>query len=141
MNRFLLIPLILLAGCAQLPPPAGDAAAKRFETVPDRAVIYLLRHVHDRNFAAPIQIDDQQIGTTYRATFMRLVLPSGRHQIAGTAGDGGRIDLQVDAGKIYYVNQTTWGYDSLSSSKFDLVDEKYGQSTALLGTLNSEFIR
>jgi hypothetical protein len=141
MNRFLLIPLILLAGCAQLPPPAGDAAAKRFETVPDRAVIYVVRHIHDRNFAAPIRIDEQPIGTTYRATFMRLVVPSGRHQIAGMAGDSGSIELQADAGKIYYVNQTTWGYDSLSSSKFDLVDEKYGRSTALLGTLNTEYIR
>jgi hypothetical protein len=72
---------------------------------------------------------------------MRLVVPSGRHQIAGMAGDSGSIELQADAGKIYYVNQTTWGYDSLSISNFDLVDEKYGRSTALLGTLNTEYIR
>ncbi len=39
MYRYLLIALLLLTGCTQLPPPPGNAAAKRFEAVPDRAVI------------------------------------------------------------------------------------------------------
>jgi hypothetical protein len=44
MTRFLLIALLLLAGCvAPLPPMPEDAVAKRFEPLPDKAVIYLAR--------------------------------------------------------------------------------------------------
>jgi hypothetical protein len=49
MTRFLLIPLLLLVGCAaQLPPMPEDATAKRFEPLPDKGVIYLVRPRTDR---------------------------------------------------------------------------------------------
>lgn len=141
MKRHLLIVLILLAGCAQLPPPPGDAAAKRFETVPDRAVIYVVRHPQERHFVAPIMLDDEMMGSTYRGTFMRLVVPAGKHQIAGFAGDNGRISLQAEAGKLYFINQTTWGYSSLAGSTFQLVDAGYGRAMVLGGTLTNEVIQ
>lgn len=141
MNRFLLIATLMLAGCAQLPPLPGDAAAKRFEPVPDRAVIYLVRHTLDRNFVAPILLDDEMMGSTYRGTYMRLVVPGGMHRIAGVAGDSGLIRIQATPGQIYFINQTTWGYDALSSSKFELVDSQFGRSVVLSGTMTAEFVR
>jgi hypothetical protein len=141
MYRYLLIALLLLTGCAQLPPPPGDAAAKRFEAVPDRAVIYVLRSPTERDFVAPIMLDDEMIGSTYRGTFMRLVVPSGQHKIAGFAGDSGQISLQAGVGKLYFINQTTFGYSSLTGSNFQLVDEKFGRSLALNGTLTNEVIK
>jgi hypothetical protein len=141
MNRILLIALLLLTACAQLPPQPGDAAAKRFEPVPDRAVIYVLRSPVEREFVAPIMLDDEMMGSTYRGTFMRLVVPAGQHQIAGFAGDSGRISLKTEAGKLYFINQTTFGYSSLTGSTFQLVDEQYGRSIALGGTLTSEVIK
>ena len=73
MARILLIGAILLfAGCGQLPPMPEDAVAKRFEPLPDRAVIYLARHRFDRDFIAPVMLDDQMIGSTYRGTYMRI---------------------------------------------------------------------
>ena len=142
MNRLLLPALLLLAGCAaQLPPLPGDAPAKRFETVPDRAVIYLVRHPMERDFAAPVMLNDEMIGATYRGTYMRLVVPAGKHRIAGFAADSGRIDLQVEPGRIYFVNQTIWGFRSFSGSHFELVDAQYGRSMVLGGTMTSEVIR
>ena len=141
MNRFLLIPTLLLAGCVQLPPLPGDAAAKRFEPVPDRAVIYVARHAFERNFVAPIKLNDEMMGSTYRGTYMRLVVPAGPHRIAGLAGDNGLIEIQTKPGQIYFINQTTWGYDALSNSKFELVDAQYGRSVVLGGTMAAEFIR
>lgn len=40
---------ILIAGCAQLPPTPQDIQAKKFEGVPDKAVIYRVRDIPDFN--------------------------------------------------------------------------------------------
>jgi hypothetical protein len=141
MNRFLPIVLLMLAACAQLPPMPGDAAAKRFEPVADRAVIYVGRHTFDRRFVAPIMLNDEMLGATYQGTYTRIVVPGGKYRIAGFAADSGQIDLQVRPGQIYFINQTTWGYDSLSGSQFQLVDAQYGRSVVLSGTMTSEFVR
>lgn len=141
MNRFLLLALLLLSGCAQLPPMPGDADAKRFETVPDRAVIYIVRPVSDRNFVAPIMLDDQMMGSTYRGTYMRLVIPGGLHHIAGFAVDNGRISLQAEPGQIYFIQQTTWGYSSLQGSVFQRVEAQTGRNLVLAGTMTNEVVR
>ena len=86
-------------------------------------------------------LDDEMIGSTYRGTFMRLVVPSGQHKIAGFAGDSGQISLQAGVGELYFINQTTFGYCSLTGSNFQLVDEKFGRSLALNGTLTNEVIK
>lgn len=141
MNRFLLLALLLLSGCAQLPPMPGDADAKRFEAVPDRAVIYIVRPALDRHFVAPIMLDDQMMGSTYRGTYMRLVVPGGAHHIAGFAVDNGRISLQAEPGQIYFIQQTTWGYSSLQGSVFQRVEAQTGRNLVLAGTMTNEVVR
>ena len=141
MNRFLLIAILMLASCAQLPPLPGDAAAKRFEAVPDRAVIYVARHAFERNFVAPIMLNDEMMGSTYRGTYMRLVVPGGTHRIAGFSGDNGLIVVQAKPSQIYFISQTTRGYDSLTGSTFQFVDADYGRSMVLGGTMITEIIR
>ena len=140
MTRYLLIVLLILAGCAQLPPPPGDAAAKKFEIVPDRSVIYVARHVLDKDFAAPIMLDGAPIGTTYNGTFMRIVVPAGAHRITGFAGDSGSIQLKTEPGKLYFINQSVSGFRSLDSSTFQLVDAKHGRTLVLNGILGNEII-
>ena len=133
--------LLALSACAPLPPMPGDAAAKRFEAVPDRAVIYLVRHPLERYFVAPVMLDDQPIGSTYKGTYIRVVAPGGMHRIAGMGNDSGAIRLNAEAGQIYFISQTTYGYDSLSGSSFQIVDAQYGRSMVLGGTMTSEVIR
>jgi hypothetical protein len=134
--------LFALSACVPLPPLPGDAAAKRFEPVPDRAVIYLVRHPLDSAIPAPILLDDEMIGSTYQGTYIRMVVPGGAHRIAGMAGDSGSIRLQTEQGRIYFVNQHTWEVRrSLGGSAFQLVDAQYGRSLVLSGTLTSEVIR
>jgi len=141
MTRYFLPALLLLAGCAQLPPPSGDAEAKRFETIADRAVIYVVRHPLDRRFVATIQLDDQMLGSTYHGTFMRLVVPGGQYLISGYGVDSGQVRLNTAPGNIYYVSQSTWGFDSLQGSIFQQIDAVAGQSMVRSGTLTSEFVR
>ena len=141
MTRNLLLSLLFLGGCTQLPPMPGDAAAKRFEPVPDRAVIYVARQVHDLNFIAPIMLDDEPIGPTYKGTYMRLVVPAGVHSITGYATDSGSIRLQTDPGGLYFVQQTALGFKALTGSLFEAVDAAYGRSVVLNGTMANEIIR
>ncbi len=133
--------LFALSACAPMPPAPGDAAAKRFEPVSDRAVIYVVRHPSERPFVAPILFDDQAIGSTYKGTYIRVVAPGGTHRISGMAGDSGLITLQAQPGQVYFINQTTYGYDALSGSQFQLVDAQYGRSMVLGGTMTGEFVR
>jgi len=133
--------LFALSACAPMPPLPGDAAAKRFETVPDRAVIYLVRHPVEREFVASVMLNDQPIGVTYKGTFIRMVVPGGMYRIAGMAGDSGSIRVQAEQGKIYFVDHRTMGYDTLTGSIFQVVDAQYGRSMVLGGSLTSEVIR
>ncbi len=133
--------LFALSACVPLPPLPGDAAAKRFEPVPDRAVIYVVRHPLEPNFVAPILLDDQMIGPTYPGTYIRMVVPGGMHRIAGFAVDSGLINLQAQPGQIYFISQTTYGFKrSLTRSSFQLVDAQFGRSLVLGGTMTSEVI-
>ena len=134
--------LVALSSCVPLPPLPGDAAAKRFEPVAGRAVIYLVRHPLDSTIPAPILLDDEMIGSTYHGTYIRAVVPGGRHRISGFAADSAVIDIQAQSGQIYFVNQTTWNVrGSLGGSVFQLVDAQYGRSVVLNGTMTSEVIR
>ena len=93
MTRLLLITLLtlLFAGCAQLPPPPEDAAAKRFVAIPGKSVIYLARHALEPRYVATVALDDNMIGSTYRGTYIRIELPPGKHRLRGMAGDSGSI--------------------------------------------------
>jgi hypothetical protein len=35
---------LILAGCAQVPPSPQEIGAKKFEAVPDRAVVYIVQN-------------------------------------------------------------------------------------------------
>jgi hypothetical protein len=133
--------LVALSACAPLPPLPGDAAAKRFEPVADRAVIYVVRHPLELDFVAPVLLDDQSIGSTYRGTYIRVVVPGGMHRFAGMAADSGAIRLKAEPGQIYFINHSTFGYSSLTGSSFQLVDAQFGRSMVLGGAMTSEFIQ
>jgi hypothetical protein len=139
MNRFLLIAMLLVlsTGCAQLPPPPEDASAKRFESLPGKAVIYLARHALEPGFVAPVAIDDTMIGSTYRGTFMRIEVPAGNHILRGMAGDNGSINLATEAGQLYFVQHRAHGYRGFVSSSFDLVDAAYGRELVMGGQITA----
>lgn len=102
----LLAGLLSFAGCAQLPPSPADLQAKKFETLPDRAAIYIVRTAAGFNQdGATLLLDDTVTITTYPGTYYRWEVAPGRHHIAGYASDSGNISLSVEAGRIYFVQQ------------------------------------
>ena len=128
----LLLPLSLIAGCVTpLPPSAEEIAAKRFETVPGKAVVYLFRDIVNYGVVpAPVALDGIQVGSSFGGTFFRFVLEPGRHRIEGMYVDNGAIEITVAANQLYFLQQTVQVTRnvSLSSSTFNVADATTGRS-------------
>ena len=137
MFRLLLVAALALAGCAPLPPSPEDLDAKRFEPVPGKAVIYLVRDLPDvSREAASVMLDDNLMGSTYPGTYFRWVVEPGRRQIRGFAGDAGSITVDVAPGGIYFVQQSyTRGFTGFGQSFFRPIPEPYGRGAVLRGEL------
>jgi hypothetical protein len=136
MFRVLLLALFL-AGCAPLPPSAKDLEAKRFELVPGKAVIYLVREYPDvSREAGTVMLDDNVMGSTYPGTYFRWVVEPGRHQIRGFAGDAGSMTLDVASDRMYFVRQSyTRGFTGFGQSFFRPIPETYGRGAIMRAEL------
>lgn len=118
---------MLLAGCAQLAPAPQDLQAKRFEALPDRAVIYLVRDravLSDRG--APIWLGNAIKITTYPGTYFRWEVAPGVHRITGDEADFGTIALEAAPGRIYFVEQQL--SERHDVSYFYVIDEQHGRA-------------
>jgi hypothetical protein len=136
MFRLLLLAL-LVAGCAPLPPSPEDIAAKRFEQVPGKSVIYLVREYPDLSReVATVMLDDQMMGSTHPGTYFRWVVEPGRHQIRGYAGDNGSITIDVGPDRMYFIQQSvSLFFHGFAQSFFRLIPESYGRAAVLRSEL------
>ena len=122
--------VLVLASCTSFPrtPPPEDVAAKRFDSVPDKAVIYLFRpQVGFVGDGASIMLDEHLLGTTYPGTYLRLEIAPGRHRLAGFAGDSGHFDFDAQPGRLYFIEQVVMRLMHFDRSHFQVVPEGYGR--------------
>jgi hypothetical protein len=108
MWRVLLLAL-LLAGCAQLPPSPADIQAKRFESVPDKAVIYVVRTPMDSWEPSGLALDSVSQITTHRGTYYRWEVTPGTHSVTGLGFGVASVTLTTTPGKIYFLEHTVLG--------------------------------
>jgi hypothetical protein len=136
MFRVLLLAFVM-AACAPLPPSPQDLEAKRFEMVPGKAVIYLVRDDPDvSRDPGTLMLDDMMMGSSYPGTYFRWVVDPGRHQIRGYAGDTGSITMDVSADRMYFVQHSySRGFFGFGQSFFRVVPESYGRGAVLRGEL------
>jgi hypothetical protein len=135
--RALAFVLLLVVGCAPLPPSPADIEAKRFEPVPGKAVIYLVRDRPDfTDEPTTLMLDEYMMGTTYPGTYFRWVVEPGRRHIRGFAGDAGSITLDVAPDRMYFVQQrVTRFFHGFAQSLFSIVPEPHGRAAVLRATL------
>ena len=126
----------MCAACAQLPPSPADLQAKKFETVPDRAVIYVVRGAAGFNQeGATLLLDDTVMITTYPGTYYRWVVAPGSHRVAGYASDSGTISVNVERGRIYFVQQWV-SFGMLGPrSRFSQVPQNEGRAVVMQSEL------
>ncbi len=128
IQRVLFLALcILVAGCADAalvyklanPPTvpladtSADAEAKRFNPLPDKATIYVIREdiFAGQAILLDIVIDGKPLGKLARGTYFTASVPPGRRAVSFTgeapfAGEeiSGTENLDVEAGHLYFLD-------------------------------------
>jgi len=115
----LVLLLVLLGACASTPeaPVQSDAEAKRFESAPRAAIIYLYRaDAPGGSATSTIWVDGHIVGQTLPATYFRVPVRPGRNRISAYAGDQGRLEIETREGGIYFVSMRVAGTDETPSS-------------------------
>jgi hypothetical protein len=110
----LVLLLAFLGACASTPEssPQSDAEAKRFESAPRAAIIYLYRaDTPGSSATSTIWLDGRIVGQTLPATYFRVPVRPGRNRISAYAGDQGQLEIETREGGIYFVSMRVAGTD------------------------------
>jgi hypothetical protein len=133
----ILLTALLLAGCAQLPPTPQDIQAKTFQTLPDKAVIYVVRSRMDSYEASGLSLDDGAPITTQPGSYYRWEVAPGRHRVAGFAAANESVVLTTEAGKIYFLEHSVIGTrrSGAQSTFLRQIDEPQGRALVMRSQL------
>ena len=126
-----------IAACAQISPsPEQTRAAQKMEAVPGKSVVYIVQDSFPDHNAGLILDDGTQI-RTWPGTFYRWVTIPGARTIRSSAGSlSASINLQVEAGKIYFVRHSLRGIrGGATSARLHKVDDRTGRRLVTTGTL------
>ena len=102
----ILLSALLLAGCVQLPPTPEDIQAQKFESVPGKSVIYVVRQLVDSDEGRTLLLDDRAMITTYRGTYYRWEVEPGTHRVAGFGWGSELVTLNTVPGRLYFLEHT-----------------------------------
>jgi len=114
----LVLLLALLGACASTPEATvqSDAEAKRFESAPRAAIIYLYRaDAPGGSGTSTIWVDGHIVGQTLPATYFRVPVRPGRNRISAYASDQGHLDIETREGAIYFASMRVAGTDETPS--------------------------
>jgi len=128
----ILLSALLLAGCAQLPPTPQDIQAKTFTSVPDKAVIYIVRTPMDSYESSGLSLDDGGPITTHPGTYYRWEVTPGVHRIAGFAAANESVTLTTAPGRIYFLEHTVMGTRRSGAQSTFLRQINEGEGRALV---------
>jgi hypothetical protein len=138
MWRGITIGMLLLAGCAQLPPTAEDLQSKKFEAAPGKAAIYIVRPRVDSPNDGTILIGNNGMITTRQGTYYRWEATPGARRIQGYGPYNASVTVQAEAGKVYFVQHTVVGDPDdggVSSMHLQQVNERYGRQLVSIAQL------
>ena len=126
----IILSVLLLAGCVQLPPSPADVEAKRFQPVPDQSVIYIVRTPLDSRETSPLALDDRIQISTWEGTYYRWIVPPGSHRVAGIGRANEVVTLTTTPGGIYFLEHTVRGTMRTGPTTTALrqIDEQHGRS-------------
>lgn len=97
-----------LSACAPLPLAPVDIDAKRFEALPDKAVVYIVRTPGDSRHMGPLSVGDTGMISTHPNTYYRWEVNPGP-QVISAFGTSTEITIRAEAGQLHFVRQTVIG--------------------------------
>ena len=139
LNIIIASAFLFLVGCASAPmaPSDLDQKAKSFENSSNKATLYIYRN---ENFGAAISmeilVNNKSIGQTAAKTYFKYDVTPGHYQIQSKAENTSILDLDVLAGKSYFVWQEVKMGFIYARNKLQLTDEIKGKA----GVLESKLI-
>ena len=128
-----MLPAVLLcAACAATPEgtPESDADAKRFESEPRAAVVYLYRNDGSQAITT-MQVNQRLLGQSLPASYFRLRTNAGLNRFTIIGPDTGTFDLIAQFGEVYFVAMDVTGaggHSSPTSTRFRLVEPEIGKA-------------
>jgi hypothetical protein len=126
--------MLFLSGCASVPmgDETQDAALKNFTAPQEVAGLYIYRNESiGAGVKMEVEVDGQPLGKTAALTYLYTELPSGKHTIVSRAENDDSLDVEVQAGKLYYIWQEVKMGFLYARNKLQLVDEPTGQAGVL----------
>jgi hypothetical protein len=139
MQKFYYLTLALVffvCGCASVPMASQnqDQSAKNFAVVSNKAHIYLFRKSKFTGSAVvlPVMINQKIIGGTKIGTYFFLEVDPGTYAISSqNISSMPSINLKVEAGKNYFIEQNFHTWYLTPTVTLDLVDESQGKAEIL----------
>ncbi len=127
---WVVVTMFAMAGCAQIPPSPQDVEAKRFNSLPDKSVIYVVRGRLGPPLGDTLSLDDRLQITTWAGTYYRWETEPGVQRIRGYASSNASITLKTERGKIYFVEHVVIGNsrDGVQNTFLQTLDEKTGRA-------------
>jgi len=108
-KTLVIIIALLLSGCAmqlQTATPEKDALAKALVAPPDKALVFFVRPGFiGKPFAYDVLCDNVKVGGTCGGFFIYSLMSAGKHICTTKADNTATLELIVEAGKTYYVEQ------------------------------------
>lgn len=130
MRRLLaaLLAAFTIAACTQAPPSQQQIAQARMEPVQGRAVVFIVQNAIG-TYSAGLLLDEGARIVTWPATYYRWETTPGAHSIRSSEGNlSARIKLQLEAGKVYYVQHSVTGIrGSTTDANLQLINESLGR--------------
>ncbi len=126
--------VLLFAGCASVPlaTSATDTKSKEFLPLPDRASVYIYRN---ENFGAAIpmavSVNKRTLGQTAAKTYFHINVVPGRYSVESITENVSSLNLNLDAGKNYFVWQEVKMGMWSARSALQQVDEAKGRAGVL----------
>jgi len=105
-----------------------DSIAKSLVSIQDKAIVYVLRPT-SYGFAIRMDVscDTSYIGTTGAKSYIYTILSPGKYTFLSRSENKAFLDVTVEAGKTYYLEQQVKMGMIYARTKLNLVDEEKGK--------------
>jgi hypothetical protein len=108
----------------------ADAAARLFQPVPGKAVVYLIRDFGNLWVGhVKVTLDGRDMGVTYHNTYMRWEVAPGEHTLVSHTSPPAALIIRTEPGGLYYVWQDINQGFQRAPSALRVVDQTTTRST------------
>ena len=115
----------ILHGCSvQKASLEADTKSKQLTAPSGKGIVYIIRP-NAYGFAVKFKVtcDEKYIGSTVGKRFIYTILDPGKHKIVSKAENDAEIEVNIEADKIYYIEQIPRMGVMMARNKLDLLSE------------------